>query len=394
MMPGYDTPGILASGLSRAAGGLPGGFTFFRWNSYQFYDDAFLTRGTHSLKFGFAGENMRYNPFSLYLPQGLLRFSALPTSYSPCAPAIQCFLLNHPRSFEGGLPTNVSPQGYRSTLVGGYIQDDWHVRHNLTLNVGLRYEMNTVISERQGKLTSLRNITDPLPTCGTSAPTATDVVLGKPGCAGVAPIFSNPTLRNFEPRFGFAWDPRGDGKMAVRGGFAIFDVLPLPGYFFTQSWMPFFLTGTVTNTPATPWKMTYGVTPGTPGSAYSYFGRVNDPTCTSPLGNCSLTGSYVEPNPKRNYVEQWNINFQRQISSSLTATVGYVGSHGLHLLIRGDDFDMVIPQHTSAGWLWPANSTIKSRINPNFGLIRGMKWNTSSRYNAVQFNVQKRLSHG
>src|SRR3989454_4174603 len=401
MMPGFDTPAIIVSGLSRTAGGLPGGFTFFRWNSYQFYDDAFLTRGTHSLKFGFASENMRYNPFTLYLPAGLLRFSALPNSYSPCAPAIQCFLLNHPRSFEGGLPIKVSPRGYRSTLVGGYIQDDWHVRHNLTLNVGLRYEMNTVISERHGKLTSLRTITDPLPTCGTSAPTATDVVLGKPGCAGVAPIFSNPTTLNFEPRFGFAWDPRGNGKMAVRGGFAIFDVLPLPGYFFSQAWAPFFLTGTIADSAATPLKGKMGIPPtnanGTtnPESAYSYFfGKTSQPGCTSPLGTCTLSASFTESHPKRNYVEQWNINVQHEIAPNLTATVGYVGSHGLHQLIRGDDFNQVLPTLTSAGWLWPANSTLKDKINPNYGTIRGLSWGTSSAYEALQLNLQKRMSRG
>src|SRR5262245_49045980 len=317
MMPGYDAPGmIMGSGVSRTSAGLPGGFTFFNWNSYQFYDDAFLTRGTHSLKFGFAGENMRYNPWTLYLPNGLLRFSALPTSYAPCSPAIQCFLLNHPRSFEGGLPPTFR-RGYRSTLVGGYLQDDWHVRHNLTLNVGLRYEMDTVISERTGRLTSLRNITDPLPTCGTSAPSATDTVIGKPGCAGVAPIFSNPTTLNFEPRFGFAWDPRGNGKTAVRGGFAIFDVLPLPGYFFSQAWAPFFLTGTIADSAATPLLGTMGISPtnsdGTtnPKSAYSYFFGQSQPGCTSPLGRCTLTTSFTESHPKRNYVEQWNINIQR-----------------------------------------------------------------------------------
>jgi len=397
MMPGYDTPGILASGLSRTAGGLPGGFTFFRWNSYQFYDDAFLTRGTHSLKFGFAGENMRYNPWTLYLPTRLLRFIAKPNPNSgdPCSPAIQCLLLNHPNSLEGGLPPTF-PRGYRSTLVGGYIQDDWHVRHNLTLNMGLRYEMNTVISERQGKLTSLRNITDPLPTCGTSAPSATNVVLGKPGCAGVAPIFSNPTLRNFEPRFGFAWDPSGNGKTAVRGGFAIFDVLPLPGYFFSQAWAPFFLTGTVVDSPASPLSGTLGIPPTAAGSAYSnFFSQTPKPGCTSPLGTCALTASFTEANPKRNYVEQWNINVQREIAPNLTATVGYVGSHGLHQLIRGDDFDQVIPTHTSAGWLWPYNPTGKDmRINPNFGLIRGLSWGTSSSYAALQLNVQKRMSRG
>jgi Carboxypeptidase regulatory-like domain/TonB-dependent Receptor Plug Domain len=389
LMPGFGAPVIFISGFARTPGGLPPGFTHHTWNSIQFYDDAFLTRGTHSMKFGFAMERMRYTPFSLYLPTGLVRFNGKKTG-NP----VKDFLTNQPYSLEGGLPPGVSPRGFRQTLFGGYFQNDWKVRRNITLNLGLRYEMTTIPNEVEGKVTSLQNIADPLPVCGTTAPTATNTVYGKAGCAGLGGFFaSNPTTRNFEPRFGFAWDPKSDGKMAVRGGFAIFDVLPLPGFFFTQSWMPFFLTGTVLNTPATPWKM--GVTGNSQGSAYSYFGPVNNPSCPSPLGNCTLTAPYSEQNPKRNYVEQWNVNFQRQITPSLTAMVGYVGSHGLHLLIRGDDFDMVIPTHTSAGWLWPYNPTGKDlRINPNFGIIRGMQWNTSSRYDALQLSVQKRLGHG
>jgi hypothetical protein len=389
LMPGFGPPVMFISGFARTPGGLPPAFTHHTWNSIQFYDDAFLTRGTHSIKFGFAMERMRYTPFSLYLPTGLVRFNGKKTG-NP----VKDFLTNQPYSLEGGLPPGVSPRGFRQTLFGGYFQDDWKVRRNITLNLGLRYEITTIPNEVQGKVTSLQNIADPLPLCGTTTLTAADVVYGKKGCAGVGGFFaSNPTTRNFEPRFGFAWDPKGDGKMAVRGGFAIFDVLPLPGFFFTQSWMPFFLTGTVVNTPTTPWKM--GVTGNTPGSAYSYFGPVNTPGCPSPLGNCTLTAPYSEQNPKRNYVEQWNVNVQRQITPTLTASVGYVGSHGLHLLIRGDDFDMVIPTHTSAGWLWPYNPTGQDlRINKNFGIIRGMMWNTSSRYDALQLSFQKRLSHG
>src|SRR5438128_10772736 len=133
--------------------------------------------------------------------------------------------------------------------------------------------MTTVPNEVHGQLTSLAAFSDPLPQCGTANPALT-TVLGKPGCAGVASsFFSNPTTLNFEPRFGFAWDPRGDGKTAVRGGFAIFDVLPLPGYFYTQQGIqtPFFLNGTVRSTPTTP-LAGIGVTAADPGSAFKKLG--------------------------------------------------------------------------------------------------------------------------
>src|SRR5712692_3829346 len=388
VMPGFDIPSLRVNPFTNTPPGLPGGFTRFNWNSIQFYDDAFLTRGTHSLKFGFALERMRYNLHTLYLPNGLLRF--LGNATRPGSSALEDLLTNHPSSLESGLPARVFPRGMRQTLFGGYIQDDWRVRPRLTLNVGLRYEMTTVLNEVQGKLTSLRNITDPLPYCGTTDLALTNI-LGKPGCAGQAPFYSNPTTLNFEPRFGFAWDPKGDGKTAVRGGFAILDILPLPGYLgFSQNWAPFFLSAVTSQGLAG----TVGIAPNAPGSAYSNLALKPQPNCASPQQICTFNGSFVEPNPKRNYVEQWNINVQRQITSSLTATAGYVGSHGVHMLIRGDDFDFVLPTHTAAGWLWPANDTPAQRINPYFGLIRGIMSNTSSTYEAVQFSVQKRLSHG
>src|SRR5262245_52175707 len=374
MMLGRNSPSIrISGGFANLNAGFPGGFSHHNWNSYQFYDDAFLTHGVHSLKFGFAAEHMRYNFFQFYNPQGIVRFTSLAN-----------FLTNQPNSLEGGLPQRITPRGLRQTLFGGYIQDDWRLRRNLTLNVGLRYEMTTVLSEVQGKLTNLRSMTDPLPYCGTTKPELT-LVFGKPGCTGVAPYYSNPTTRNFEPRIGFAWDPRGDGKMAVRCGFAIFDVLPLPGYYYTQQGIetPFTLVGVVTNSPNNPLAGTLGIPPSDPRSAYAK------------LGGGSLTGAFMEPNPKRNYVEQWNINVQREVAPDLTATVGYVGSHGVHMLIRGDDGNMVLPTHTSAGWLWPYNPTGKDmRINPNFGTIRGLSWGTSSSYEALQLNVQKRMSRG
>jgi carboxypeptidase family protein/TonB-dependent receptor-like protein len=369
--PNKDNPSTrIGGGFTTLDAGLLGGYSLHNWNSYQFYDDAFLTRGTHSLKFGFALENMRYNFFQNYNPEGIWRFSSLTN-----------FLTNQPTSLEGGLPDRLNPRALRQTLYGGYIQDDWRVLPHLTLNIGLRYEMTTLISEAQGKITNLANLTDPLPYCGTSDPSLT-LVFGKPGCTGVRPYYSNPTKLDFEPRFGFAWDPRGDGKTAVRGGFAIFDVLPLPGYFFSQQSIqtPFLEVGIVSGlTPANG----IGVLAGQPNSAFSK------------MGPGSLTGGYLEQNPARSYVEQWNINVQRQITPSLTATVGYIGSHGVHMMMRGDDGNDVLPTETAAGFLWPFNPTKKDlRLNPNFGGIRFMTYGTDATYAALTVNVQKRMSHG
>jgi hypothetical protein len=120
--------------------------------------------------------------------------------------------------------------------------------------------------------------------------------------------------------------------------------LPLPGYQFTQQYQetPFFLKGLVQSN-VVPIKL--GVDPKSPTSAYQH------------MGAGSLLGAFQESNPRRNYIEQWNINIQHQITSTVTASVGYIGSHGVHMMFRGDDGDMVIPTQTSAGYLWPANPT-------------------------------------
>ena len=370
--PNGDNPSTrISGGFQALSAGLNGGYSLHNWNSVQLYDDAFLTRGTHSLKFGLAVENMRYNFFQDYNPLGIWRFSSLTT-----------FLQNQPTSLEGGLPDRLNPRALRQTLYGGYLQDDWRVFPHLTLNIGLRYEMTTVISEAQGKITNINHYTDTLPICGTSDPSLT-LVFGQQGCAGVGPYYNNPTKLDFEPRFGFAWDPSGNGKMAIRGGYAIFDVLPLPGYFFSQQSIqtPFLENGLVTATAAKPLRG-IGVIASAPGSAFSQ------------MGAGSLTAGFIEPNPRRNYVQQWNLNVQRQITPSLTATVGYVGSHGVHMMIRGDDGDFVLPKSTPEGFLWPANSTPAMRINPNFGAIRFMSYGTDATYEALTVNIQKRMSHG
>src|SRR5207248_9899464 len=147
---GRAAPQILVGGLSDFTGGVGGSPTYYyHWNSIQAYDDAFFTKGTHSIRFGVAAERMLLNVLADTDPNGIWNFENL-----------QGFLTNQPTKFQGGIASTLSPRNLRQTLFGAYLQDDWRAWTNLTLNLGLRYEMTTVISETKGKLANLRNITD------------------------------------------------------------------------------------------------------------------------------------------------------------------------------------------------------------------------------------------
>jgi Carboxypeptidase regulatory-like domain/TonB dependent receptor/TonB-dependent Receptor Plug Domain len=339
-----SVPGVTNfSGAPTAAGVLLSEKSL-AWNSFQGGDDAFLTRGTHSIKFGVVVERMQDNQLSLPAVNGRFRFDSL-----------ENFLTNRPLDFQGAVTPNVPDVGLRQTLFGAYVQDDVRLQKNLTVNLGLRYEMTTVPTESQNRIANLRHLTDPAPHVG-------------------APFFLNPTLRNFEPRVGFAWNPRA-GKTLLRGGFGIFDVLPLP-YEFESSFqlgVPF-VRSIFANT----------LQPGMfPTGAYQAF---------SGLSNFGL-GTFVEFHPKRNYVMQWNLGIARELTSTLSLTIGYVGSRGVHLPYRVDNIDMVLPTLTPAGYVFPPIAT-SSRVNENFGRINSTLWQATSSYHALQADVAKRVSHG
>jgi hypothetical protein len=345
--PGRDAPQISVPGLTAMTGGLGAlVHTLFSWNSYQAYDDAFLERGKHSMKFGFAFERMETNFIIPTRPNGAFTFGSLTN-----------FLIDQPTTFIGGVPGTQNPCGIRQNLFGGYLQDDWRLRPNLTLNLGLRYEMVTVPTEVQNKIANLVDFASPTPQLG-------------------SPYFQNPTKTNFEPRVGFAWDPSHHGKAAIRGAFGIFDVLPLNYEFIEVQDLtaPYATSITAQNLPADSF----------PTEAAS----------TSNIVPSKLQTSSVQTNPPRNYTMIWNLNVQRQFGSTTTVSVGYVGNHGVHMLDRADDVNDVLPTQTSAGLLWPSPAGSGTRLNPNAGEIRGVWWGGDSEYDALDVQVTKRMGHG
>ncbi len=339
-------------GVTNFTGGLnaqrPGTRTSSRnvfWNSFQGADDIFLIKGVHALQFGALIERMQDNLLLTSRTNGVFKFSSLSD-----------LLTNRPRNFVGLLPVPIPTFGIRQTLFGTYVQDDIRVLKNLTINAGLRYEMGTVPTEAHGRLSYLLHLTDAVPQVG-------------------SPYFSNPTLHNFEPRVGFAWNPFADAKTAIRGGFGIFDVLPLP-YTFTLI-APF--SAPFSN------RIFGDVLP--PGSfpTGAYLGLASDSTAAS--------ASYLERAPKRSYVMQWNLSASREFPAGVVLTLGYVGSRGVHQPFRVDNFNMVLPAFTSAGYVFPPASS-SQKLNPNFGRVTGMLWQANSFYNALQVVITKRVSHG
>jgi hypothetical protein len=341
-IPGRFAAQVRVTGLTNFTGGINGNSSNLTYyNSYQVYDDVVLTRGTHSMKFGGVVERTQRNRIAYTNPTGLFNFGTLSS-----------FLLGNPKRFQAGSLTGAAITGMRQTLAGIYVQDDWRVRPNLTLNMGLRWEMITPPSEVENQLANLTNLADAAPHVG-------------------SPPFSNFTLHNFDPRVGLAWDPFGDGKTSVRAGFGIYDMLPLSGVVsILTSQYPLVTSGSKSNLPK--------------GSFFAGAAPL--------LGATANSMTYYQELHARSYVMQWNLNVQRELVSKMTATVGYVGSHGVHLPVRSDDVNDVQPTPTSEGDLFPKSPGVV--VNPNFGMITGLVYGGSSRYDALLVGVQKTMSHG
>jgi Carboxypeptidase regulatory-like domain/TonB dependent receptor/TonB-dependent Receptor Plug Domain len=365
------TPQIAVSGgVLTTAIGL-GGLNRFqhRWTSGQFYDDAFVTRGTHSIKFGFAFERMLYNVTEKLSPNGRMN------TYK----SISDLLNNVPDQLNALAPGGSNEVAIRESLFAVYIQDDWRARPNLTLNLGLRYEFTTLPKDANNRIQEITTLVN----C------ATPGVLPSPSspCGPMhvgSFIASNPTTKNFEPRIGFSWDPFRSGKTAVRGGFAMFDVLPLPYEFGL-------------NTAATYPYQIVGFDPN------ASLGSGTDPNVSFNLNK--IRNRYVDQHPKRASVLNWNFNVQRELAPTWTALVGYVGSRSIHLSVAADDINLVPPVTTSAGIVIPANTY---QLDPNWagangGItpgspggsgIRPVLFDGESTYQGFQAQIKKTMSIG
>jgi hypothetical protein len=217
---------------------------------------------------------------------------------------------------------------------------------------------------------------------------------------------SNPTTKNFEPRIGFAWDPFKNGKTSIRGGFGIFDSLPLPYELALNQAQtsPFHVNVTVPGCAfGPPPCVNQGEFPAVNPAVAAEFNNV----ALAPLNGQSW--NFVERNPKRNYVFQWNLNVQREIMPNLSLTVSYAGSRGKHNPYQSDDLNIAFPTLLPGPghrWIFPnpvgsavinpnPTSIVSGQlINPNVAELQSTIWQSKSWYDSLQIGIEKRMSHG
>ena len=352
-IPGKNVGTVSVPGLQTFSGIGASGSDIFWYTAPQLMDDLSWVKGKNSIRLGFSIEAIRDNVSGLNNPAGFWQFGSIQSFLTLSSP---------PQQFNSDFPGTAAYKGQRTKMFGFYVQDDIRLRPNFTLNVGLRYEPATAISEVNNQASNLRNITDPIYTIGN-------------------PLFGNPTLKTFMPRIGFAWDPTGSGKTSIRAAGGFYDPATTPN--ITNNRViraaPFYESGTIT--------------PNDHPEIASLF-----PNRAFALESLTtLTMVYMEHNPPMPVSYHWDLNIQRQLTRGMSITVGYIGSRSVHLPTQTNDADQV-PQYLltiapNGRLQFPTTGPIQ-RINPNFGQIQTQEWYGWSRYNGLTVNLTQRMSHG
>ena len=323
-------------------------------NIFQYQDTITFDRGSHSIKFGADFQRIQTNEKEAFRGQGVFAFSNL-----------KAFLANSPRSFIGTTGESDFTKGWRQTLMSIFIQDDFQVRPNLTLNLGLRWEAQDDPSEVNGKAA---HILDPV--------VDTTSIVGNP-------LFELP-IANFAPRIGVAWDPFSDGKTSVRFGFGTFYQMLFRNLYLSARLLPPFIQA---------------IAGDAPNISFPH------PLEGAVLNRLQVEGIQFEAdNP---YLLNYNLGVQRELIPNTVLTVSYVGSRGIHLGAFKDPniaIPEICPCADDPGTTGFDESTLPSgqkyftaglsRRNPVFSQVRFKSLDASSWYNSLQLQLARRMSEG
>jgi|HubBroStandDraft_2_1064218.scaffolds.fasta_scaffold04215_2 hypothetical protein len=354
------------------------GPTRFVENTFSWTDAVSWTQGKHNWKFGAGFSPYQENLLYDYYTNGEFDFDSLDGSNASGNPYAD-FLLGAPSAYFQG-PLAASNIRSKSTYVFG--QDELHVRKNVVLTIGLRYEYNTPKRDTQGRSFSV------IP--GLQSQRFPNAPLGLvfPGDPGAPTGVNFPDKKNFAPRFGFAWDPTGSGKTSIRGGFGVFyDILKGEDNLQFNGEVPFY---------AEPGLFFSSVGPSQSGPVgyleqpYQSVQAVNPFPSTPPTANVSFaqflpinnSGAVfiVDPHLRTPYVYQYNLSLQRNLFADTVLETNYVGSSGRGLTSLRDFNPMV---------LGTTNRALDSSCFQCFGQLPEFQNVSDANYNALEASLTR-----
>ncbi len=315
-------------------------------DNYQVSDNLFYTKSRHGLKFGFEYDRMAFTRTSASQGAGAYTFNSLANFVQGTATRLRAIY-----------PASVPIVNTNQSLFGLYAQDDLKLSPKLTLNLGLRYEFVTTVNVAHDRVSNLRRPFVP-------NQTRADLTLGNP-------MYENPSLKNFAPRVGFAWDPTGSGRTSIRGGFGIFYDQILPGSQPTA----------FTNTPPFGGSFTLN------GAAFpDVYATLTAASLASQTPDIEL----FEFKPKQPTVYKYSLEIQREIAHNTSVEAGLSVTRGVHL-VRLLNLNNPLAQDVNGRLFIPSTARL---LQPGFGRVRYRMVDDTSDYDGFRFQVNQRTSHG
>jgi Carboxypeptidase regulatory-like domain len=366
-------------------------------NVYSASDTLDMIRGKHDVRVGFGFRANQMNVRTNGFQDGYFILNGGAGSYT--GDDVADLLLGqvsgaiHDQTFDG------ATTGRRWKMYRPFVQDDWRITPNLTLNIGLAWALVTPETEAQGRQANFNFQTGKYLVAGNSPQATCAICSHSDGAAGVQ--FDKTAL---EPRIGLAWKPFGSQNTAIRAGYAIYH---------DSSWNQG-AQGLWQNPPYYAEVDQFNFFPGGPCP-------FNNATSAAPL-NCGVQLGFLQPNLapitaqpdpstftgtiqsqdlnfKQGIVQQYNLNIERQLPGNVVLTAGYAGSRSAHILVDGLNMNVgspaacgVVPGYTFG--CGPGGAAFTAPYG-QFTTVSNITDNGSAHYDSLQIKGEtKSVRHG
>ena len=359
--------------------GDPALFTFRNNRDFEFYDNVIWHKSKHTIKFGAYAMHYNLRPVNPNGARGIFSFTPRWTSSTAGLAdgnGFADFLLGYPTTAQAGL----GRAAMDATTNWGhfYVQDNWQITPNFKLDVGIRYEYNQNMTDADNEIAAIDTsvaggrFVVASDDSGTIAAAAKALLPLLPipyvtsSVAGWNNSLLVPRRLRLAPRGGFAFSLPGTLKTVIRAGFGIYSNQAAYSIVTNLAQnMPFFVTKTVSSTPALSPSFTTG-----------------NALAANTVG--TVGGSNLDHDFKIEYNEVWNLNLERELSSSTVFSLAYIGSRTVH----ADNATVLnVPL--------PGPGAIAARRPiPQLSQISDIRWNGWATYHALTLAVKRRFTKG